>query len=150
MVAFGDSLTYGIGSERGGGYVSMLSQELGVPIENLGVPGDTSADGLRRLSEVIAKKPTVAIVLFGGNDLLQKVPATETAKNLALINATLKNTGTKVILLDLEILKGVWGHSELMSDSLHPNDKGYTIIAAKIAPSLKALVRPPFWLLRGR
>ena len=45
-VAFGDSLTAGYGSEKAGAdYPTQLGQRLGVPIQNLGVPGETSADG---------------------------------------------------------------------------------------------------------
>lgn len=141
-MAFGDSLTYGTGSERGGGYVSFLSEELHVPIENMGIPGETSLDGLKRLGQVMARKPDVVIVLFGGNDYLQKIPTVETAKNLALIKAALTQAGSRVLLLNLEVLTDVWGKPNLMSDALHPNDDGYKLMAERIAPSVEALFTP--------
>ncbi len=142
IIAFGDSLTYGVGSKQGGGFVTLLSQDLHVPIENLGVPGDTTADALVRIDDVLVKKPDIALVLFGGNDLLQNVSAVETAKNLALINTRLKSAGVKVLLLKLDLLQEIWGHPELMSDNLHPNDKGYALMAARIEPELRKLFRP--------
>ena len=140
IVAFGDSLTYGTGSEKGGGFVSILEENLGVPIINMGVPGDTTAKALARIDLITVQKPDIVIVLLGGNDLLQHVPASETARNIALIDATLRNSGSKVLLLPLSILEGVWGHAELMSDNLHPNDKGYAVMAAQIEPKLRKLL----------
>jgi acyl-CoA thioesterase-1 len=141
IVAFGDSLTYGVGSARGGGFVSFLEDALGRPIENMGAPGDTTRDALGRLDAVIAREPDAVIVLLGGNDLLKGIPASETAKNLALISARLKNAGAKVLLLKLDLLKDIWGKPELMSDDVHPNDKGYLIMAQRIEPDLRKLVR---------
>jgi acyl-CoA thioesterase I len=150
IVAFGDSLTYGTGSKWGGGFVKLLEEQIGLPIENLGVPGNTSADGVARIDEVLARKPTITLVLFGGNDVRKGVSPVETAKNLALIDAALKQAGSKVILIKLDVLTGVWGHPEFMSDNLHPNDKGYAIIAERIRPSLEALLPQPAWLRRGQ
>lgn len=142
IVAFGDSLTYGTGSTKSGGFVTLLSEKSGMPIVNMGVPGDTTRDALLRLDSVLAGKPDVVIVLFGGNDLLKGIPATETAKNLALIDTKLTSSGAKVLLLKLSILNGIYGNPDLMSpDALHPNDKGYALMAERIYPDLKRLLR---------
>lgn len=142
IVAFGDSLVEGIGSEQGGGFVPMLEEMAGRPILNLGRRGDTTADALARIGSVLREKPDVVIVLLGGNDLLQHVPAGETARNLALINAELKNAGAKVLLVKLDILNGIEGNSALMSrDGIHPNDRGYRLMAERIYPALRKLLR---------
>ncbi len=73
IVAFGDSLTAGVGATAGRDYVSQLEDLLSVTIENEGVSGDTTRDALLRLdNDVIAKSPEVVIVWLGGNDILQR------------------------------------------------------------------------------
>ncbi len=163
IVAFGDSLTEGVGSEIGGGFVSILSADLAMPIVNLGVSGDTTTKALLRINDVLLKKPALTILLLGGNDVLQKVPEETTISNLKKIIETLQASGSKVLLLGLEagsnnahdralfqaladeyhtlyipnILSGITGHPELMSDSLHPNDLGYRIMANRIKAVLE-------------
>lgn len=163
VVAFGDSLTEGVGSELGGGFVSMLSLDLGMPITNLGESGDTTGKALARINDVLLKKPTLTIVLLGGNDALQKVPEENTIANLQKIIETLQASGSKVLLLGLEtnannahdralfqsladeyhtlyipnILSGITGHESFMSDPLHPNDLGYRLMAHKVKPVLE-------------
>lgn len=167
VVAFGDSLTFGRGSEGGGGYVSFLSEELGMPIINLGIVGDTTQRALRRIDQVENWKPGIVVVLLGGNDFLTGVPQEETFKNLGKIIEILQSNGSQVVLVGLEpiiakngerqafdalakkyktayvpnILQGVYGHLDMMSDNLHPNDIGYALMAERIAVELKRLLR---------
>lgn len=163
VVAFGDSLTYGVGSENGG-FVTLLSEEFDLPIINLGVSGDTTRDALNRIDTVIENNPDVVIVLLGGNDFLQNVPADETFANLATIIDKLKLSGSKVVLLGLDsgttggkdserfealvrehsvvyvpnVLNGIWGNKAMLSkDNLHPNQEGYKLIAQRVAGALK-------------
>ncbi len=163
VVAFGDSLTAGVGSELGGGFVTMLSADMAVPIINLGVSGDTTGQALLRTPQVLERKPGITILLLGGNDVLRHVPEEDTIKNLKKIIETLEKNGSKVLLLGLEqdgnnahdralfqaladkyhtlyipnILSGISDHPEFMSDSLHPNDLGYRMMANKIKPVLE-------------
>ena len=74
IVAFGDSITYGVGASQAAAYPSALSRRLGVEVINAGVPGETSAEGLARLPEVLELDPWLVIIEFGGNDLLQRRP----------------------------------------------------------------------------
>jgi lysophospholipase L1-like esterase len=39
-----------------------------------------------------------------------------------------------------DILDGVIGHSNLMADSIHPNDRGYAIVADRVEPMLRELL----------
>lgn len=62
VVCFGDSIT-----KRG--YPEELGKILGVTVVNAGIPGNTTADGLKRLqTDVLDQNPSVVIVLFGTND----------------------------------------------------------------------------------
>jgi lysophospholipase L1-like esterase len=162
IVAFGDSLVEGVGSAQGGGFVSMLEKKLGRSIINLGVPGNTTADGLARLQSVRDIKPRAVIVLLGGNDTLRRVPKEETFTNLERIVRTLQSDGAMVILLGVRggvlndpykaefealakrtqalyienVLAGLLGRGEYMFDAIHPNDAGYSIIADRVYEEL--------------
>src|SRR5438874_1990589 len=73
IVALGDSLVWGQGSDQGKDFVSLLSQKIGQPIINLGVPGDTTEYGLARVNGLDIYHPKVVILLLGGNDYLKRV-----------------------------------------------------------------------------
>lgn len=163
VVMFGDSFTVGVGSSEGNDIPSQLSKKIGEPVINMGVSGETSAQGLARVQSVIDVHPKVVLVLFGGNDFLHRVPVSETFKNIDAIVEALEKTGSVVVLLGIQggflsdpyqgefekvaklrktlyvknVLRGIIGHSDLMSDEIHPNDKGYAIIVEKIYPVLK-------------
>lgn len=165
IVALGDSLVYGVGSS-GGGFVKILEERIGEPIVNKGVPGDTAADGLARLGEVIALKPRIVILLLGGNDYLKRVSPEETFANLAAIIERLEDDGATVLLLGVrggifrdnfaeryealarrydtahvrDVLDGTLGDARYMDDRIHPNDAGYRIIAEKVYPVLAAML----------
>ncbi len=73
VIAFGDSLTAGVGALPGQDYVTQLSNKSGVPITNAGVSGNTTRDALARLNnDVLSKDPSVVLVWLGGNDILQR------------------------------------------------------------------------------
>lgn len=166
VVAFGDSLVEGVGSTKGHDFVSLLSQDLGVPIVNLGNSGDKTADGLARIEQVLALQPRIVIVLLGGNDYIRKVPYDETFKNLENIIIRIHNAGSAVILVGVrggilgdsfkgrysdlakkyntafipDILDGLIGTKTYMSDLVHPNDAGYRVMADKISPMLRRML----------
>ena len=167
IVAFGDSLVAGTGSSDGHDFVSLLSGAIGQPVINLGVPGDTTADGLARMSELNAYKPKVVLLLLGGNDYLKRIPQEQTFANLAAIIKDIQSRGAIVLLLGVrgglfgdhfssgfedlrdtyhtayvsDVLDGLLGDKQYMSDQVHPNDAGYRLIAARIAPVLKKLLQ---------
>lgn len=166
IVAFGDSLVLGIGATEGNDFVSVLSRNMGMPIENLGVGGNTTAQGLDRINDVLERDPDIVLLLLGGNDYLRKIPKEMTLQNLESIIIRLHEVGSIVVLLgvrgglfkdnlkgDFEnlakehntayvpnVLAGLIGKPEFMSDTIHPNDKGYALIAAKIEPILEKLL----------
>jgi acyl-CoA thioesterase I len=103
IVAFGDSLTAGYGTDAGNSYPDFLERDLETNgfhyhVVNAGVSGNTTKDGIERLDEVLALKPAVVIVAFGGNDGLRGLPIDITRKNLDQIVSTLQHAGIKVVL----------------------------------------------------
>jgi acyl-CoA thioesterase I len=166
IVAFGDSLVEGVGS-RGGGFVTLLSKELGMAIANLGRSGDTTASALQRVSLVTERKPALTLILLGGNDFVRRLPQEETIKNLERIISIIQASGSAVLLIGLDagllggdegkifeklslkyrtayvpdILDGIHGNPKLMADLLHPNDLGYALMAERVLPTLQKLLR---------
>ncbi len=84
VVAFGDSLTQGVSGESYPAYLQGMLNQNGYRyrVENQGVSGDTTSDGLARIENVVAEKPALVILEFGGNDGLRGIPVEETKKNL--------------------------------------------------------------------
>jgi acyl-CoA thioesterase I len=84
IVAFGDSLTQGVSGRSYPAYLQDLLDKDGYKyrVDNQGVSGDTSTDGLARIENVIAANPALVILEFGGNDGLRGVPVDATRQNL--------------------------------------------------------------------
>src|SRR3989338_9624441 len=51
IIAFGDSLTAGVGASAGHDWPAIVSATLGIDIQNAGVSGDTTADALLRMGD---------------------------------------------------------------------------------------------------
>jgi lysophospholipase L1-like esterase len=168
IVAFGDSLVEGRGATLGEDFVSVLSRRLGVSIVNAGHSGDTTEAALARLErDVLGLNPRIAIVLLGGNDYLRRIPTTETFANLEGIVTQIRQQGAAVVVVGVgvglmtdpyrqeyealarrtsaglvpDILDGIIGHPDLMSDSIHPNSRGYAMVADRLEPMLRDLMR---------
>ena len=82
---FGDSLVEGVGATAGNTLPDQLGKSIGISILNYGVSGDTTRDGLARLSPALKENPKVAIILLGGNDFLKKIPREETFQKKLLL-----------------------------------------------------------------
>jgi acyl-CoA thioesterase I len=103
IVAFGDSLTAGLGLRASESYPSLLQKRLdseGYEYEviNAGVSGDTSAGGVRRLDWALDGDVRFLILELGANDLLRGQPVGEMKKNLAEIIERAQGRGVKVLL----------------------------------------------------
>ncbi|MEJ2415039.1 MAG: GDSL-type esterase/lipase family protein, partial [Sulfurimonas sp.] len=73
ILAFGDSLTAGYGASKGQDYPAHLQRLSGIKVINAGISGEVSADGLKRLPELLQEyKPQLVILCHGGNDILRK------------------------------------------------------------------------------
>lgn len=108
VVAFGNSLTAGLGVETSQNYPAQLQARIDsrgyrYRVVNAGVSGDTSAQGLNRLDAVTRLRPVLVIVEFGANDGLRGVPVEETRRNLEEIIRRLSAAGSKVVLAGMEI-----------------------------------------------
>jgi len=168
VVAFGDSLTAGYGAAPGEDYPSRLTPLIGVPVLNAGVSGDTTASALARIDEdVLAHDPRIVIVGLGGNDFLQRAELASTETNLRAIVRKIQARGAMVVLLgfrfpsigpsyeDLyarvasdegcllvpDLVHGILNDPSLKSDEIHPNGRGYALMAERIAGPLTRLLK---------
>lgn len=100
IVTLGDSLTVGVGVDASSNYPSLLQAKLGkhARVVNLGVSGDTIADGLARIDAVLEVSPEIVIVALGSNDYLRGLDASVATKNLRAIIRTLHAEGIYVVL----------------------------------------------------
>ena len=167
VIAFGDSLTAGYGATQGEDYPSRLSALLGQPVINAGVSGDTTSAALARVdADVVGRDPRIVIVGLGGNDFLTGVPIATTEANLREIVRKIEGAGAMVVLLgfrfpsltaDYEamykrvakdegcllvgrVLRGILNDSSLKSDAIHPNARGYALMAERIASPCRKLI----------
>ena len=106
-MAFGDSLTIGLGLLEQEAYPALLQRkidEAGYEFEvvNAGVSGDTSAGGLRRLDWALEGEVRVLIVAFGGNDGLRGLPVSQMKENLSNIIDRARERNVVVILAGME------------------------------------------------
>lgn len=107
IVAFGDSLTAGLGLAQSASYPALLQQKLDADgfnyeVVNAGVSGDTSAGGVRRIDWVLDGEVRAVIVELGANDILRGQSVDEMKNNLATIIERAKAHGAMVLLAGME------------------------------------------------
>ena len=106
IVAFGDSLTAGVAT--GKSYPDDLQEILDqhgyrYRVENQGISGDTSSDGLARIDNVIDAHPVLVILEFGGNDGLRGIPVASTRNNLRQMIEQLRAAKIPVVLAGITL-----------------------------------------------
>jgi lysophospholipase L1-like esterase len=167
VIAFGDSITAGYGAAPSEDYPSRLSTLIGVPVRNTGVDGDTTESALERLdTDVLSGSPRLVIVGLGGNDFLRSVAIASTETNLRAIVRKIQGAGAMVVLLGFNfpslganyeamyarvareegcllvpgMLKGILSDPSLKSDEIHPNGRGYELMAQRVSGPCRKLI----------
>jgi acyl-CoA thioesterase I len=141
LVCFGDSLTAGFGTDPGQSYPDYLQTDLDrlhyhYRVDNEGVSGNTTKDGVERLPDILDLHPQIVVVEFGGNDGLRGLPIADTRANLDQIIGTLKHAGIKVALA------GITLPPDYGADYVKQFDQTYTLLAAKYhVPMLPFLLK---------
>ncbi|MEC4725141.1 GDSL-type esterase/lipase family protein [Shewanella sp. D64] len=159
ILAFGDSLTYGKGANNGGDYPAVLSKLTGLNVINAGVSGETTTQGLTRLTGLIEQSsPQLLILLEGGNDFLHNTDPDITKTNLAkmielaqahsisvvliavpqkslfLTDASLYSVLAEIydVVLIEDTLADLLKSPAMKSDTVHLNNAGYRTLAEAI------------------
>ena len=165
VLAFGDSLTAGYGVDKTQSYPSVLANLIGLKVINAGISGETTAEGLERLPEVLeTHQPKLVILLEGGNDVLQKVSEAQIKSNLKQMIQLVQQSGAAVLLvgvpekklfgssLDLyselasehdiptedDIVANLMKRLSMKSDYVHFNAQGYQALAQAIYEALQS------------
>jgi len=107
IVAFGNSLTAGLGLPVSESYPAVLEKMLrrnGYEYEvvNAGVSGDTTAGGLRRIDWSLEDHVKFLILELGGNDILRGQPVDLMRKNLAAMIEKAQSQNVTVLLFRIE------------------------------------------------
>lgn len=129
MLAFGDSLTAGYGLARDEAFPSRLQALLqvsspGAVVRNAGVSGDTTRSALARLPRLLSgldRRPDLAIVELGANDLIRRIVPSEARSNLDAIVREFERCRIPVLLASVEppaflgaVARGYFGiHAEV-------------------------------------
>ncbi len=108
IVAFGDSLTAGLGVAPGKSYPDDLQRLIDAAgyeyrVVNMGVSGETTTDGIQRLPDVLALRPAIVILEFGGNDGLRGLPVSASHANQAVMIEALQKAGIKILLAGMSL-----------------------------------------------
>lgn len=157
ILAFGDSLTYGTGANhQTESYPAVLARLSGRTVINAGVPGEVSREGLARIQHLLEQhQPELVLLCHGGNDLIRKLDENQLRQNLSEMITLIRAHNAEVVMLSVpkpgvflkpaavyqevadlfqvplenEIIPDVESQTELKSDPIHPNAKGYRQVA---------------------
>lgn len=165
VLAFGDSITYGTGAAAAESYPAQLERLIGRTVTNAGVPGEVSARALRRLPSTLDEhRPQLLVLCIGGNDFLRNLGKEQVAANVQTMVAVARQRGVDVVLIGTpqkgftvtppafyadiaeqlgipyegDVIGEILRDSTLKSDPIHPNARGYRLIAERVAALLKS------------
>lgn len=164
LLALGDSLTYGTGAAESESYPAQLERLIARKVVAAGVPGETTAQALARLPSALDEHaPQLLLLCIGGNDFLRRLGNAQAAANVRQMVQLARSRGVEVLLiatpeaalvpappafygeiaeelrvpLEAGVITEVLRDPGLKSDPVHPNARGYRLIAERIAARLK-------------
>jgi acyl-CoA thioesterase-1 len=113
ILAFGDSLTAGLGLPADEAFPARLQtklrgQGLSVRVIDAGVSGDTTTGGLARLDWVLADKPDLVILELGANDALRGIDPQIVRANLEAMIDKIRASGAALLLAGMRAPSN-WG-----------------------------------------
>lgn len=168
IICYGDSITFGYGVNPGEDYPTALVKMVNRPVINAGVDGDTSTEGLQRITkDVLEKEPYIVLIEFTGNDFLKKVPMERTISNIREMIRQIQDRGAITAIVDVSaglflieyrirlailarqtgsifipaVLNGIITNPSMKSDFMHPNASGYKIVAARVHRGIAAYLK---------
>lgn len=166
ILAFGDSLTYGTGANPGQSYPAQLEDLIARKVINAGVPGEVSAEGVRRLPALLDQhQPDLLVLCHGGNDLLRKLDRQQLRENLRRMFEAANQRGIPVVMIAVpapallpddaglyqeiaqelniplveDVLTDLLSDPRYKSDRIHPNAAGYAKLTKAVADKLHEL-----------
>jgi len=164
VLAFGDSLTFGTGANEDESYPAQLERIIGRRVVRAGVPGEVTAQALARLPGALDEHtPRLLLLCIGGNDFLRRLGNQQAERNVREMVRLARSRGVAVMLIatpepgltvtppafystiakefrvpyEDSIIGAVLRDASLKADPIHPNARGYRIIAERVAEQLK-------------
>jgi len=164
LLAFGDSLTFGTGANEEESYPAQLARLTGRRVVREGNPGEVSAAGLERLPAALDEHlPKLLLLCHGGNDFLRRQSRQQAAANVRAMVRLAKSRGIEVLLIGTpepgftvsppefyaeiakefhipyegDVLAKILKDSSLKADQVHPNARGYRLMAERVFELLK-------------
>ncbi len=112
ILAFGDSLTAGLGVEESEAYPAQLERKLqeagyNYRVINGGISGETSTAALNRLDWMLQTNPDIVIIETGGNDALRGVDLSLTEQNIERIVARFAEQDVIIVFAGLQIIQNL-------------------------------------------
>lgn len=159
VLAFGDSLTVGVGTSAENSYPAVLQRLSGRQVINAGVSGETTAAGLTRLPSLLDRySPKLIVLLEGGNDILRNQSQQQLKLNLIQMIELSQQRDIELILIgipekklfsdsaplyaelaeqynlvhDNEIIADLLRSASNKSDPIHFNQQGYQSLAQRV------------------
>ena len=126
IVAFGDSLTAGLGLARADAFPAKLEAALrakgiAVTIENAGVSGDTTSGGLARLDWSVPEGTDAVILELGANDALRGLDPKAARMALETIVKRLKARRIAVLLAGMLAPRNLGADYARAFDPIYPD-----------------------------
>jgi len=125
LVVLGDSLTAGAGLAAENAFPQKLQLHLAslgiaVKVENAGVSGDTTADGLARLDWSVGADADAVIIELGANDALRGLPPELAYANLEKMVQRLQQRKLPVMLAGMKALRNLGEDYASAFDAIYP------------------------------
>jgi acyl-CoA thioesterase-1 len=164
VLAFGDSLTFGTGAAEAESYPAQLELLIGRRVVRAGIPGEITAQALERLPAALDEHaPRLLLLCIGGNDFLRRLGNAQAESNVRAMVKLARTRGVQVLLIgtpelglriappqfyagiakefglpyEEAVMSEVLRDSSLKSDEIHPNARGYRVIAERLAADLR-------------
>jgi len=164
VLAFGDSLTYGTGAAEDESYPAQLEKLISRRVVRAGVPGEVTAQALERLPAALDEHaPRLVLLCIGGNDFLRRLGNPQAERNVREMVKLAQSRGVAVLLIGAPepgftvsppafyagiareyrlpyegaIVGEVLKDRSLKADPIHPNARGYRLIAERLATTLR-------------
>jgi len=164
VLAFGDSLTFGTGAAEQESYPAQLEKLIGRRVVRAGVPGEVTAQALARLPAALEEHaPRLLLLCIGGNDFLRRLGNAQAEANVRAMVELARSRGVEVLLVgapepgisvtppafyagiakqfalpyESSVIGEVLRDASLKSDPIHPNARGYGVIAGRVAELLR-------------
>lgn len=109
LLVLGDSISAAYGIDKALGWVTLLENHLRrqcprLSVHNASVSGETTAGGLVRLPDLLARwQPAVVVIELGGNDGLRGLPPAQMQGNLQEMIRMARAAGAEPLLLGILI-----------------------------------------------